>query len=102
VVGINLLREGGYIPEGRGGAILDEDKEGLLRSQTRRNPKHRPRGPATSPAKQFLYADIMSRLDQVAIARNQPPPRHPAESTNEREQHPNRPSIIKAIDQDYE
>ena len=44
LVGINLLREGLDLPEVSLIAILDADKEGFLRSETKPHPDHRTRG----------------------------------------------------------
>ena len=66
LVGINLLREGLDIPEVSLVAILDADKEGLLRSETSLIQTFG-RAARNADGKVILYADVMTRSMKNAI-----------------------------------
>ncbi len=66
LVGINLLREGLDIPEVSLVAILDADKEGLLRSETSLI-QTIGRAARNAQGKVILYADTVTRSMKVAI-----------------------------------
>ena len=66
LVGINLLREGIDLPEVTLVAILDADKEGLLRSETSLI-QTIGRAARNVNGKVILYADVMTRSIQVAV-----------------------------------
>ena len=66
LVGINLLREGLDIPEVSLVAVLDADKEGLLRSETSLI-QTIGRAARNANGKVILYADIMTRSMRLAI-----------------------------------
>jgi excinuclease ABC subunit B len=66
LVGINLLREGLDIPEVSLVAILDADKEGLLRSETSLI-QTIGRAARNAQGKVILYADTITRSMKVAI-----------------------------------
>ncbi len=70
LVGINLLREGLDIPEVSLVAILDADKEGLLRSETSLI-QTIGRAARNAQGKVILYADTVTRSMQVAISETQ-------------------------------
>ena len=67
LVGINLLREGLYIPEVSLVAILDADKEGFLRSETSLI-QTIGRAARNSEGKVIMYADKITRSMESAIA----------------------------------
>ncbi len=66
LVGINLLREGLDIPEVSLVAILDADKEGLLRSETSLI-QTIGRAARNAEGKVILYADVMTRSIKAAL-----------------------------------
>ncbi len=66
LVGINLLREGIDLPEVTLVAILDADKEGLLRSETSLI-QTIGRAARNVNGKVILYADVMTHSIQVAV-----------------------------------
>ena len=66
LVGINLLREGLDIPEVSLVAILDADKDGLLRSETALI-QTIGRAARNSEGKVIMYADVMTRSMRAAI-----------------------------------
>ena len=66
LVGINLLREGLDIPEVSLVAVLDADKEGLLRSETALI-QTIGRAARNAEGKVILYGDVVTRSMQVAI-----------------------------------
>ena len=66
LVGINLLREGLDIPEVSLVAILDADKEGLLRSETSLI-QTIGRAARNAEGKVILYADVMTRSIRAAV-----------------------------------
>ncbi len=66
LVGINLLREGLDIPEVSLVAILDADKEGLMRSETALIQTFG-RAARNADGKVILYADVMTRSMKAAI-----------------------------------
>ncbi len=66
LVGINLLREGIDLPEVSLVAVLDADKEGLLRSETSLV-QTIGRAARNAGGKVILYADTMTRSMQAAI-----------------------------------
>ena len=66
LVGINLLREGLDIPEGSLVAILDADKEGLLRSETSLI-QTVGRAARNVNGKVIMYADTVTRSMKAAI-----------------------------------
>ena len=66
LVGINLLREGLDIPEVSLVAVLDADKEGLLRSETALI-QTIGRAARNAGGKVILYADIVTRSMDAAI-----------------------------------
>ncbi|MBE6637445.1 MAG: excinuclease ABC subunit UvrB [Ruminococcaceae bacterium] len=66
LVGINLLREGLDIPEVSLVAILDADKEGLLRSETSLI-QTVGRAARNAEGKVILYADVMTRSIRAAV-----------------------------------
>ncbi len=67
LVGINLLREGLDIPEVSLVAILDADKEGLLRSETSLI-QTIGRAARNAEGKVILYADVMTRSIKAALS----------------------------------
>jgi excinuclease ABC subunit B len=66
LVGINLLREGIDLPEVTLVAILDADKEGLLRSETSLI-QTIGRAARNANGKVILYADVMTRSIKAAV-----------------------------------
>jgi excinuclease ABC subunit B len=66
LVGINLLREGIDLPEVTLVAILDADKEGLLRSETSLI-QTIGRAARNAEGKVILYADVMTRSIKAAV-----------------------------------
>ncbi|MBO5788703.1 MAG: UvrB/UvrC motif-containing protein, partial [Clostridia bacterium] len=66
LVGINLLREGLDIPEVSLVAILDADKEGLLRSETSLI-QTIGRAARNVGGKVIMYADVMTRSIRAAV-----------------------------------
>ena len=66
LVGINLLREGLDIPEVSLVAILDADKEGLLRSETSLI-QTVGRAARNAEGKVIMYADVMTRSIRAAV-----------------------------------
>ncbi|MBE6621418.1 MAG: excinuclease ABC subunit UvrB [Ruminococcaceae bacterium] len=66
LVGINLLREGLDIPEVSLVAILDADKEGLLRSETALI-QTVGRAARNAEGKVIMYADVMTRSIRAAV-----------------------------------
>ena len=66
LVGINLLREGIDLPEVTLVAILDADKEGLLRSETSLI-QTIGRAARNAEGKVILYADVMTRSIKAAL-----------------------------------
>jgi len=66
LVGINLLREGLDIPEVSLVAVLDADKEGLLRSETALI-QTIGRAARNAEGKVILYGDVVTRSMQAAI-----------------------------------
>ena len=67
LVGINLLREGLDIPEVSLVAILDADKEGLLRSETSLI-QTVGRAARNAEGKVIMYADVMTRSIRATVA----------------------------------
>ena len=67
LVGINLLREGLDIPEVSLVAILDADKEGLLRSETALIQTFG-RAARNAEGKVIMYADVITRSMKAAMA----------------------------------
>jgi excinuclease ABC subunit B len=66
LIGVNLLREGLALPEGSLVAILDADKEGMLRSR-RSMIQTVGRAARNINGKAILYADKMTKSMQAAI-----------------------------------
>jgi excinuclease ABC subunit B len=74
LVGINLLREGLDLPEVALVAILDADKEGFLRSETKPI-QTIGRAARNVDGRVVMYADQPDRLHDARHLRNQPAPR---------------------------